>query len=368
MRNFRQGLRFSRQMTELGTSLRFVELSAVAELLASLASTGRLRLVSGEWRGEIVLRRGQIVAASLGDERGQAALESMAIGFVDGELNFRDGPVAEDGEALVSVEGQSRYLKRLDAVRQYVHEAIGSLQLVPGLVEAPEGGRLNGSETVGTAALDIVPQLVLGHSVEEIARRRGLGRTLREIAVLVKAGVVRLEAPVRRSKAQQSPKAVGATLPKADMPASMSAEAPLTPKSDAPTRPFAARMLAARTARLQPLPLRSASPRPASTPPPSPRRLPARMMPTRVVPGAVVKPPVRIAPPEPRRVNAASGLSQPVLGAPEPGREAASGWRAALVRLVRGNEPTPGRAALFEPTIRANRARYSDDPDWRLPR
>ena len=66
MRNFRQGLRFSRQMTELGTSLRFVELSAVAELLASLASTGRLRVVSGEWRGEIVLRRGQIVAASLG--------------------------------------------------------------------------------------------------------------------------------------------------------------------------------------------------------------------------------------------------------------------------------------------------------------
>src|SRR5258708_6769396 len=99
------------------------------------------------------------------------------------------------------------------------------------------------------------------------AREHGdrLRRRRAQLQGRVKAGVVRLEAPVRRSKAQQSPKAVGATLPKADMPASMSAEAPLTPKSEAPTWPFAARVLAARTARLQPLPLRSASPGRAST-------------------------------------------------------------------------------------------------------
>ena len=49
-------------MTKLCTSLRFADLPAVAELLASVGSTGRLRINHGAWSGEILVRRGQIVA------------------------------------------------------------------------------------------------------------------------------------------------------------------------------------------------------------------------------------------------------------------------------------------------------------------
>jgi hypothetical protein len=81
-------------MTILCTSLLFADLPAVAELLASACSTGRLRINHGAWSGEILVRRGQIVRASLNGECGRAALEGMAIGFLDGELNFAAVAVA----------------------------------------------------------------------------------------------------------------------------------------------------------------------------------------------------------------------------------------------------------------------------------
>ena len=62
-------------MTQFGASLRFVEFAAVAELLANLGSTGRLRISHGAWVGEILVRRGQMISASLGAETGQASLE-----------------------------------------------------------------------------------------------------------------------------------------------------------------------------------------------------------------------------------------------------------------------------------------------------
>ena len=175
------------EMTRFGASLRFAELSAVVQLLGELASTGRLRLIAGDWTGEVVVRRGVIVGASLADEHAFAALDGIAIGFVDGDLTFADGPVAEDATPLV--DDQSAYLKRLSAERQRIHTVVGSLQLVPRLVESAES-----QVTVNAAALHVVPQLIFGHTLEDIARRRGLARTLREIAVLVRAGAVSLSA------------------------------------------------------------------------------------------------------------------------------------------------------------------------------
>src|SRR5207302_1014671 len=102
-------------MTQFGASLRFVDLAAVIELLASLASTGRLRVSYGAWTGEIVLRRGQIVAAHLGDEIGRAALESIAVGILDGDLSFVDAAVAEDIEVLLNPDHRAEHLERWGA-------------------------------------------------------------------------------------------------------------------------------------------------------------------------------------------------------------------------------------------------------------
>src|ERR1700730_15782992 len=100
-------------MTKFSASLRFAELPAVAELLASLGSTGRLRIRNAAWSGEILVRRGQIIGASLDAERGRAALEGMAIGILDGELHFADEALVEDGEPLLDPAESAKILKRL---------------------------------------------------------------------------------------------------------------------------------------------------------------------------------------------------------------------------------------------------------------
>ena len=191
-------------MTQFGASLRFVELSAVVELLASAWSTGRLRLASGDRAGEIVLRRGRIVGAALGDERGLAALEGIALGFTEGDLKFADGPVAEGGDALLAADQQVAYLQALNEERQHLEIGIGSLHLVPRLIESSAGDAPEARITVGAAALQVIPHLTYGHSLAELARQRGLARTLRDVSVLVQAGVVRLEAtPARGGSVQR---------------------------------------------------------------------------------------------------------------------------------------------------------------------
>ena len=117
-------------MTQFGGSLRFVELHAVAELLATLGSTGRLQVTHRQWDGEILLRRGQIVAARLGSETGRSALEGIAIGLLDGDLKFGDDAIGDDLEVLISAGERQAYLQGLHAERQQVIQLVPALALV----------------------------------------------------------------------------------------------------------------------------------------------------------------------------------------------------------------------------------------------
>lgn len=185
-------------MTNLSTSLRFADLPAVAELIAGFGGTGRLRIKQGAWSGEMLVRRGQIVRASLNAECGRAALDGMAIGLLDGELSFAFETVAEDDEPLLDPAERARVLKRLSRERQQVANLIPSLQLVPRLVETTDSRPTDGTVTlvaVGAAALEIIPSLAFGRTLEELARERGLARTVRDIATLVAGNAVKLEAP-----------------------------------------------------------------------------------------------------------------------------------------------------------------------------
>src|SRR5262249_15284223 len=134
-------------MTQFGGSLRFVQLPAVAQLLAELRCTGRLRMRRDDWTGEIVLREGQIVGASLGAERGRAALEAIALALPDGDFDFVDGPVNEDGLTLVAEPERAAYLDRLNAERQRLSAAIPSLSMIPILAIGPSID----SDTAGAA-------------------------------------------------------------------------------------------------------------------------------------------------------------------------------------------------------------------------
>lgn len=181
-------------MTQFGGSLRFVQLPAVTQLLAELGSTGRLCVSHAEWTGEIFMRVGQIADARLGAEHGRAALEAIALALPDGEFSFVDEPVpaAEHASpALVPADERRAYLDGLGAERQRIARLIPSLTLVPRLVEAPADTQI----TIGAAALQLIPALVLGHSLATVAKRRGLARTLRDLAVLIEGGLVTLDPP-----------------------------------------------------------------------------------------------------------------------------------------------------------------------------
>src|SRR5713101_760984 len=124
-----------RSMTQFGGSFRFVQLPAIAQLLAELGSTGRVCVSQAEWTGEIVVRYGQFVGARLGAEHGRAALEGIAVALPDAEFRFTDEPVAEASDALVTAAERTAYLDRLGGEHQRLVKLIPSLWLVPRLID-----------------------------------------------------------------------------------------------------------------------------------------------------------------------------------------------------------------------------------------
>jgi hypothetical protein len=180
-------------MTQFGGSLRFVQISAVAELLAGLGATGRLYLKQGDWTGDLVLREGLIIGASLGTERGRAAFESIVLGLTCAEFSFVDEPVGADGKPLVDEAERSAYMNALKDDRERFEQLIPTLSSVPRLVNRPVEGLGEGQVTIGRATLTLIPVLVSGQTLEGLAHERGLGRTLRDVAALVQGGLVRLE-------------------------------------------------------------------------------------------------------------------------------------------------------------------------------
>ena len=64
-----------------------------------LGKTGTLRIRHEQWTGEVVFERGEVVAATLGDEQGMAALEAIALALPVGEFQFGE---AEPGQRTIA--------------------------------------------------------------------------------------------------------------------------------------------------------------------------------------------------------------------------------------------------------------------------
>ena len=128
-------------MTQLATSLRFVDLPPVIQLVANFASTGRLKIGHDYWTGTILFRSGQIVAASLGTETGLMALDGIVIGLLEGDITYVDERISDDSDVLLSADRRATYLAELGADRQRVRNAIRSLlgkRFVPASVAASD--------------------------------------------------------------------------------------------------------------------------------------------------------------------------------------------------------------------------------------
>ena len=180
-------------MDQLKGSLRFIALPALAQFLVGLGSTGRLHLTQGSWAGEIAFRNGQLVAARLGSEQGRTALDGMVLGLQDAEFVFVDEPVEHAGEPLLVGEELATCISDLEAERQRLQPVSGALGHVPLLVEQPGASSPADQVTIDGSALRLIPSLVFGHTLEQIARQRGMAPTVRQMALLLAGGLVRLE-------------------------------------------------------------------------------------------------------------------------------------------------------------------------------
>jgi hypothetical protein len=197
----RLSARFS-GVKRFATTLRFSRLSATVDLLAGAGGTGRLGLTHGVWRGEVLLQDGEIFDATLGAESGLAALDGLGLGFLDGRLTFAASEHRQSASPLLGGADQRAYLEQLDAERSKLRAIVPSLALVPRVADTSGS---NARPALGAAALELLAHLGRGEAVEQIAIQRGLARTLRDLASVVEAGLVVLEA----SSADNGTRSVG---------------------------------------------------------------------------------------------------------------------------------------------------------------
>jgi hypothetical protein len=179
-----------RSLEQLRGRLSTIPLPAVLQLLCQLQSSGRVRITQGIWSGEFALRAGEIVSARLAQEHGRAALEGMAVAFANADFMFTEEDVEESEELLVSSHELADFLARMAVEREQVKHVTCVLDSVPQLVEDPPSDLNVRPVTIDGTMLSIVPALVYGRTLEMIAQRRGLIRTLREVAALQAAGLV----------------------------------------------------------------------------------------------------------------------------------------------------------------------------------
>ena len=213
-------------MTELSGSLEGIGLVALVRFLTTVARSGRLVVSEGNLRGSLDLEDGALVGASFEQEHGLPALEAIALALGNARFDFRD--VSDEAErnvrlAPAEVEQQLEQLAREQVV---LAAAVPSLSGVPSV-------KLDDGPTDGQVALDrdtlrLLIQLDGRRTVAELARERGLLRTLRQLAQLVQLGLARIDVS-GLPRAPQAAPAVEPTRP---------AEAPAPPPpASQPTPP-----------------------------------------------------------------------------------------------------------------------------------
>jgi hypothetical protein len=228
-------------MDLLKGSLQFIPLPVVTEFIAGLGSTGRLEITQGIWSGEISLATGQVVGARLGDEHGRAALEGLVLALTEAQFAFVDATEEGADQPLMSRDELAACMAELVAEREKLQAVRGRLGSVPCLVDQPQSGEEASQVTIHAAALQLLPALVHGHTLEQIAQRRGLARTLREMTMLCDGGLVRLESapppkPAAAAEPEKAPRAAPSAADQAASPRSASTRGVPTVR---PLRPFA---------------------------------------------------------------------------------------------------------------------------------
>jgi len=217
-------------VTELSGSLEGIGLLAVVRFLASVAPTGRLALVDGSLQGWLDLDAGALVGATFDQEQGLPALEAIALALGTGRFEFHDtAPPPEHSLRLAPAEIDER-LEQLAQEQRVLAAAIPSLSGVPSVILDEAAEAQNGQVALERDTLRLLLRLDGRRTVAQLARERGLLRTLRQLAQLVQLGLARIDLPSTAAVAaapqpapEPAPAAAAAEPPARAQPSSLSA-------------------------------------------------------------------------------------------------------------------------------------------------
>ena len=80
-------------MTELRGCVQDFGLLELVRFLSDQRRSGCLRISQASWAGDLQFENGRLVSAVIGEERGPAALELIALALGDGDFVYTDGPM-----------------------------------------------------------------------------------------------------------------------------------------------------------------------------------------------------------------------------------------------------------------------------------
>jgi hypothetical protein len=178
-------------VTELSGSLEGIGLVALVRFLTTVARSGRLVVSEGSLRGSLDLEDGALVGAAFDQEQGLPALEAIALALGNGRFEFHDAAEAAEHNVRLAAGEVEQQLEKLAREQVVLAAAVPSLSGIPyvNLDEAAD----NGQVALDRDTLRLLIQLDGRRTVFELARDRGLLRTLRQLAQLVQLGLARIE-------------------------------------------------------------------------------------------------------------------------------------------------------------------------------
>lgn len=191
-------------MAELSGSLEGIGLVALVRFLTNIVRSGRLRIRDGELIGDLDLDNGSLVGASFEQERGMPALEAIALALGNARFEFRDLTEPVERNLRLSPEQVTERLEQLSHEHATLSAAVPSLSSVPVLVLDDDSD--DRQVEMDRDTLRLLIRLDGKRTVSELARERGLLRTLRQLAQLVQLGLARMSdqpgASVRHAPAE----------------------------------------------------------------------------------------------------------------------------------------------------------------------
>lgn len=222
-------------VTELNGRLEGIGLVALVRFLASIARTGRLLVVDGSLHGWLDLQDGSVVGAGFDQEQGLPALEAIALALGRGRFEFADAEAspAEHNLRLGADELEQR-LEQLAGEQVVLAAAIPSLSGVAHL--QVDAGSADEQVPLDRDTLRLLIRLDGRRTVAELARERGLLRTLRQLARLVQFDLVRVEVPAAASPPKAARPAEAAPV-EADTHGSVDREAEAPTSAEPRARP-----------------------------------------------------------------------------------------------------------------------------------